>query len=617
MSNFYLQSNDDFTGLEGAIGLGFMGAAKQTPSCPVGMKYNKKQGCISKCSKSTIYNPQTRKCVSAKKFVNICYDNSQATAATDWLCADKTAPVTSPIGSGKQTPVTCPAGFMMTSTGFCCSTISGDSPSPCLANGNTCPSGYLYETGVCMPGGGTTPGSCSIGYIWDAGIGACVGASAGCPAGNSINNIGQCITPGGQIYNPNSPVTPTSNVLTSPGCPTGDVFNGQQCVPNYQGLQCLPGYTWNGSTCAASGVVSNQCSSGSYWNGVQCVSQGGGGGGGGSSGSCPAGCSWNGELCINASGLECSGGTSQGGCVFNGELWIGQDGNECAGGGGGGAVPPSQCYTGYIWNGTTCVPGEVMPPQNCQAGYVWNGTACVSSGVNTGGSCPAGCSWNGELCINASGLECTGGTTQGGCAWNGEMWIGQDGLECASGGLQGLDFLGTSCPAGCAFNGEMCIGQDGNECATYGYNTNTQCGAGYSQQYAGGPCVYTGQQNTQCPSGYIWENGVGCVWNQPATQQQYGQCGVGYTFVNGQCVYAASGYIGGGNYSAGSSCPPGYMSNGYGGCESAVSGGSGAVYPSQYTQQYQPQYQTQYSGEYMAPSNYTEPLLMSTDESTY
>jgi hypothetical protein len=58
------------------------------------------------------------------------------------------------------------------------------------------------------------------------------------------------------------------------------------------------------------------------------------------------------------------------------------------------------------------------------------------------------------------------------------------------------------------------------------------------------------------------------------------------------------------------------MSNGYGGCESAISGGSGAVYPSQYMQpQYSSQYyQPQYAGQ-LPPSPYTEPLLMPVDSS--
>ena len=495
MSSYYLRGMDDFAGLESAVALGFMGRLGVAQSCPPGMKYNKKKGCIDKCGKSQIFDWTTSKCVASKKYTNVCADGSTPSAASDWLCANGQQPVTQLVGVASQAG--CPSNFAM-SNGFCCSTLAyGGGAVPCLPNGTTCPSGYSNMNGLCysntpMPNPSLP---CAAGYIWDAGTESCVGASAGCPSGNSINNIGQCITPNGTIYNPNvtptpAPVNPSCNPCTQ----AGYVFNGQSCVQNYQGLQCLPGYTWNGCTCVAGSSPVSPTPAPTP------VSQ------------CPAGCVWN--------GLEC----------------IGQDGNECTGGSYGGA----------------------------------------------------------------------------GCVWNGLEWINQAGMECSSGvaGLGGLsqyNYQNMQCPAGYIWeNGVGCVW---NEPANYGQ----QCGAGYVQQYAGGPCVYEGYnygyQNTQCPAGYIYENGVGCVYNQPANYGQ--QCGAGYAFVNGQCVFT-----GGYNYNTAGSCPPGMMSNGYGGCESAISGGSGAVYPSQYMQpQYSSQYyQPQYAGQ-LPPSPYTEPLLMPVDSS--
>jgi hypothetical protein len=621
---------DDFAGLESAVALGFMGRLGVAQSCPPGMKYNKKKGCIDKCGKSQIFDWTTSKCVASKKYTNVCADGSTPSAASDWLCANGQQPVTQLVGVASQAG--CPSNFAM-SNGFCCSTLAyGGGAVPCLPNGTTCPSGYSNMNGLCysntpMPNPSLP---CAAGYIWDAGTESCVGASAGCPSGNSINNIGQCITPNGTIYNPNvtptpAPVNPSCNPCTQ----AGYVFNGQSCVQNYQGLQCLPGYTWNGCTCVAGSSPVSPTPAPTP------VSQ------------CPAGCVWNGELCMGQDGLECSAGGAQGGCTWNGEVWINQAGTECAG--GGSSAAPSACAAGYTMTSSGCIANSSLGI-TCGPGYAqqYAGGPCVYVGGTTNtGNCPAGCTWNGELCIGQDGLECTGGNYGGsGCVWNGEVWINAQGTECSNssntstgcapgyiyqqgvgcvnnqpeyyGMVAGLGALGASCPAGCTWNGSVCIGQDGLECSPYGYTGYVNppyvqqynpCGAGYVQQYAGGPCVYEGYnygyQNTQCPAGYIYENGVGCVYNQPANYGQ--QCGVGYAFVNGQCVFT-----GGYNYNTAGSCPPGMMSNGYGGCESAISGGSGAVYPSGYIQ---PQYyQPQYAGQ-LPPSPYTEPLLMPVDSS--
>ena len=198
----------------------------------------------------------------------------------------------------------CPAGTAWNGT-FCSSTCT----SPfILTNGQClCPSGMIQSQNTCISSPNCPTGmvwtnnqcqniSCQPGYYWNGSI--CLQYTPSCPI-NSFWNGQACVSntvqcPSGSIWNGSYCIPNTTN------CPQGTYLSNNICIPFSQ--QCLPFYTWNGSSCLLVGIsatcginqyyngsacINSTCSGGKIWNTtlVQCV--------------CPLNSYWNGASCTS------------------------------------------------------------------------------------------------------------------------------------------------------------------------------------------------------------------------------------------------------------------------------------------------------------------------------
>ncbi len=324
--NYLRGGLDDFTGLEGAVNMGFMGAKV---TCPVYMKV-KAGACVLKtCNAKQTLNLQTGKCVKTPAVAVQCPANSALETQARASCAAQNLPITisncSPFeyvcGTAPVNPGSCstaPYTQYNDATGQCCE------PGTALCIGGSigsCVSPYMYS---------------SNGQCYNPNIPCGAGAAAGYYMGQTgqceyigTGGVGSCTAPyqysstTGQCYNPNSPCGAAGYYMTQTGqcqyvgttntCASGwTMTTTGNCVQSL--IQCPAGTALNQSTSSCVQMGSSNCPTGQTLTTMgQCVY---------SSIQCPSGYQLNQSTnqCVNSQNICPQGYNSVGQCIGGGSL---------------------------------------------------------------------------------------------------------------------------------------------------------------------------------------------------------------------------------------------------------------------------------------------------------
>lgn len=274
-------------------------------------------------------------------------------------------------------------------------------------------------------------------------------SGVGCVCGQGYRNVNgictleisgtQCIT--GFVWNGTACAAP----VTPEPCPTGQIRNGAICVPDpvlaNNNPACQPNELFIAGRCIPPSGNGN-CAAGSIWNGTNCVS--------------PTGNN------LNSNGLFPSSGQTTG------------------------STAQMVCQSGYYFNCQTCVPYTGVPL--CQNSCTFNGTTCVARSAGLLSNFPV------------NGLQSLGSAT-------GNQQSNTQGGRNLQQTIGGGSSFGNSnnnremCPSGYRF--------DGNTCAALSSNTNLVP----RDFYPTGSAEYASVQDIICPQNYCY-NGQRCIPNE-------------------------------------------------------------------------------------------------------
>lgn len=192
------------------------------------------------------------------------------------------------------------------------------------------------------------------------------------------------------------------------------------------------------------------------------------------------------------------------------------------------------CYSGYVYNGSSCVPScttaSSSESASCSAAGYQTGsmsrsvttnscTGTTYGGWDTSGcGCSSGYSWNGSSCIqNCSTSNTTESASCSGAGYQtGSMTRSVSTNSCTGTTYGGWNTGGCGCSSGYYWNGSSCA----QSCTNSSYTETSSCGGGYqtgsmSRTVTTNSCGGTsyGSWNTGscgCYSGYYW-NGSSCT----------------------------------------------------------------------------------------------------------